>query len=88
MNKRLSGGRNLERKRDAAFAQRTIAQLQLNQLTAQIGAKQGMLWAIHLEAHIETAGLLSPAQISRYDVLRGYGEAPSAGQDAHRTRHH
>ncbi|PZR83415.1 MAG: hypothetical protein DI537_34905 [Stutzerimonas stutzeri] len=50
---------DLERNLDAAFAQRTIDQIRLNELTAQIGAKQGMLRAAHLEAHIETAGLLT-----------------------------
>lgn len=78
----------LERELDAAFAQRTIDQIRLNQLTAQIGAKQGMLRAAHLEAHIETADLLSPEQISRYDTLRGYGRASSARQDRHGTKHH
>lgn len=78
----------LERELDAAFAHRKIDQVRLNALTAQIGAKQGMLRAAHLEAHIETAGLLAPAQISRYDILRGYGGASPAGQDGHGTKHH
>lgn len=60
---------DLERNLDAAFAQRTIDQLRLSELTAQIGAKQGMLRAVHLEAHIETASLLTPEQISRYDCV-------------------
>ena len=79
---------DLERQLDTSFARRTIDRLRLNELTAQIGAKHGMLRAVHLEAHIETAGLLSPEQISRYQTLRGYGKAPSAGRDDHGTKHH
>lgn len=78
----------LERELDAAFADRTIDQVRLNELTAQVGAKQGMLRAAHLDAHIETAGLLTPEQISRYDTLRGYGRVPSAAPSAHGTKHH
>lgn len=79
---------DLERRLDAAFAQRTIDQVRLTELTAQIGTKQGMLRAAHLEAHIETAGLLTSEQTSRYDGLRGYGRVPSAAQDGHGTKHH
>lgn len=78
----------LERNLDAAFAQRTIDRIVLNELTAQIGAKQGTLRAIHLEAHIETADLLTPEQVARYDTLRGYRKASSAEQDGHVTKHH
>jgi hypothetical protein len=77
----------LERELDTAFADRKIDLVRLNELTAQIGTKQGMLRAAHLEAHIETAGLLVPEQISRYDRLRGYGRATSAPPNAHGTKH-
>lgn len=79
---------SLERKLDAAFAQRTIDQVRLNDLTAQISAKQGMLRAVHLEAHIETASLLTPEQISRYDRLRGYDQASERGSDNHSAKRH
>jgi Spy/CpxP family protein refolding chaperone len=74
---------HLERELDTAFARRRIDSARLNELTARIGARQGALRAIHLEAHIETAELLLPEQISTYDVLRGYGTAPAA----HGTKH-
>jgi Spy/CpxP family protein refolding chaperone len=77
---------DLERELDAAFAHRKIDQIRLNELTAQIGRRQGMLRAAHLEAHIETASLLSPEQISRYDTLRGYGRA--SVPKGHGTMHH
>jgi hypothetical protein len=79
---------NLERELDAAFAERKIDRVRLNQLTAQIGAKQGMLRAAHLEAHIETAGLLKPEQISRYDRLRGYDGPSERGANSHGATHH
>jgi len=60
----------------------------LNDLTVRIGARQGALRATHLKAHIETAEPLSPAQISTYDALRGYGStAPAAAQGGHGTKH-
>ena len=38
----------------------------------------GRLRGVHLAAHIETAAVLTPHQIHRYDVLRGYADAPAA----------
>jgi len=79
---------SLERKLDAAFAQRSIDRVGLEELTALIGVKQGMLRAAHLEAHIETAALLTPEQIARYDTARGYDKALSDPQSGHGTKHH
>lgn len=79
---------HLERELDTAFARRRIDSARLNELTARIGARQGALRAIHLEAHIETAELLLPEQISTYDALRGYGSTvPAAAQGGHGTKH-
>lgn len=65
----------LERELDTSFAQRRIDEPRLRDLTARIAEKQGALRAAHLAAHIETAALLSAAQIADYDRLRGYGAA-------------
>jgi Spy/CpxP family protein refolding chaperone len=79
---------DLERELDAAFSKRNIDRAWLNDLTARIGARHAALRATHLEAHIETAALLSPEQIARYDALRGYGGMPSpAGPGGHGARH-
>ncbi len=78
---------DLERNLDAAFVQRTIDQVRLSELTAQIGAKQGMLRAAHLEAHLETTALLTPEQISQYHRLRGYDGTSEGGADNHAKRH-
>lgn len=79
---------SLERKLDAAFAQRSIDLVGLEELTTLMGVKQGMLRAVHLEAHIETAGLLTPEQIARYELARGYEKAPLGPQPGHGTTHH
>jgi len=79
---------DLERNLDAAFAQRTIDQVRLSELTAQVGAKQGLLRAAHLAAHIETASLLTPEQISRYDRLRGYDRTSERGANNHGAKRH
>lgn len=79
---------DLERNLDAAFAQRTIDQVRLSELTAQVGAKQGLLRAAHLAAHIETASLLTPEQISRYDRLRGYDGTSERGANNHGAKRH
>ncbi|MGH7544628.1 MAG: hypothetical protein ACREKI_00435 [Gemmatimonadota bacterium] len=42
---------------------------------AEWGRLQGELRAVHLWAHVETARLLTPAQIERYDELRGYAHS-------------
>ena len=41
-------------------------------LTVEIGQLQGELRAVHLNAHVATVAILTPAQIARYDELRGY----------------
>lgn len=78
----------LERELDTAFAQRRIDSARLNELTTRVGATQGALRAVHLEAHIETAALLSAEQISTYDALRGYGRpAPASAHGGHGAKH-
>jgi hypothetical protein len=82
-----------ERELDTAFANRSIDAFVLSETTLKIGAKQAQLRAVHLQAHLETAALLSPGQIARYDELRGYGSvspapAPETTHGGHgATRH-
>lgn len=79
---------DLELKLDVAFARRTIEPLRLRELTVQIGTRQGSLRAVHLQAHIETAGLLTSDQIARYDVLRGYRNPSPAAPSGHHLKQH
>jgi hypothetical protein len=62
----------LEAELDHGFAARTIDRAQLRRITAELGGLQGSLRAAHLDAHLAVAGLLTEAQIRRYDALRGY----------------
>jgi hypothetical protein len=62
----------VERELDQQFAEGKITPDALASLTAQIGARQGELRAVHLKYHLTTAALLSPDQRRRYGELRGY----------------
>ncbi len=41
-------------------------------LTIEIGQLQGELRAVHLNAHVATVAILTPAQVARYNAARGY----------------
>ncbi len=41
-------------------------------LTIEIGQLQGELRAVHLNAHVATVAILTPAQVAHYNDLRGY----------------
>jgi Spy/CpxP family protein refolding chaperone len=76
-----------ERALDAMFAKGEIDAGRLNAATAEIAGLQGNLRAAHLSAHLEMRRLLSPAQIKKYDELRGYGgtgkQTPAAHDHSH-----
>ncbi|MCI0531877.1 MAG: periplasmic heavy metal sensor [candidate division Zixibacteria bacterium] len=57
---------------DKLFSTRQISTVQLEALTSEIAALQGSLRATHLQAHLETAEILTRLQIERYSQLRGY----------------
>jgi Spy/CpxP family protein refolding chaperone len=69
------GGQILEAEQalDQRFAHAHIDAAVLEEMTARIAALYGRLRATHLAAHIDTRARLTPAQISAYDRLRGYG---------------
>jgi len=73
-----------ERSLDDAFKNGGLNRDALSQQTAEIGALQGQLRAIHLAAHLETRAILTSGQIATYDSLRGYADAPASTS----TRHH
>lgn len=70
-----------ERTLDTMFARADIDAERLRASTSEIASLQGSLRAAHLSAHLEMRRLLSPAQIKRYDELRGY--AGTAKPKAH-----
>jgi Spy/CpxP family protein refolding chaperone len=60
---------------DRQFADHSITPQILKAETAKIGATQAELRETHLKYHLQTAQILTPDQMQRYSVLRGYGSA-------------
>jgi ribosomal protein L12E/L44/L45/RPP1/RPP2 len=75
-----------ERALDQAFHARRIDEQRLAELTAAIGRQQAELRAEHLATHLAQTALLTPQQIERYSVLRGYSGAAPAAHRQH--KHH
>jgi Spy/CpxP family protein refolding chaperone len=83
----LSIGRQIieaERALDRAFADGRIEPAMLRSQVNVIAILRGNLRAVHLETHLAQRSLLTPEQISRYDVLRGY----AGDQTPHAHRQH
>ena len=73
----ISIGRQIiesERTLDRAFVDGRIEPAMLRSQLNAIAILQGNLRTVHLETHLAQRSLLTPEQISRYDVLRGYGD--------------
>jgi len=68
------GGRYVEQERrlDALFAGGKADEASLRATIDEAARLQADLRFAHLRAHLATRALLSPAQIARYDQLRGY----------------
>jgi Spy/CpxP family protein refolding chaperone len=82
----LSIGRQIveaERTLDRAFANAAIEPATLRSQIGAIATLQGELRAAHLEAHLAQHALLTPEQITRYNMLRGY----RGNSTPHDTRH-
>jgi hypothetical protein len=61
---------------DKQFASRTVTPESLKASTAAVAVTQGELRETHLKYHLSTVAVLSPAQMTRYVELRGYGDKP------------
>lgn len=72
-----------ERQLDQAFANKTIAERSVSELTARIGQIEAQLREVHLQAHLDQTQLMTETQIARYVRLRGYSDQ---GQGDH--HHH
>lgn len=57
---------------DAVFSQGLATSESVAAAAAQAGAAWAALRAVHLVTHIATRDALTPEQVARYDVLRGY----------------
>ncbi len=75
---------SLEADLDAQFKNRTITADSLKGATTAIGAVQATLRNTHLKYHLSTVALLTPAQIRRYEELRGYS---TGGHGSHQGTH-
>lgn len=61
-----------EERLEQLFARRQASPEAVRQATADAAALQGRLRAAHLLYHLQTIAVLSPAQVQRYEQLRGY----------------
>ena len=75
-----------ERALDRLFASHAVNSESLGQALARIGRLQGQVRQVHLDAHVEQTALLTPAQVEKYNRLRGYGM--SSEQETHQPRQH
>jgi Spy/CpxP family protein refolding chaperone len=73
-----------ERSLDTLFAGGTISEAQVEQLVTEIATIQGQLRAVHLRAHLAQRAILTPDQLHRYDMLRGYNAFRHDHSDPHR----
>ena len=78
-----------ERELDALFASKQVTRERLGEQVDRIGVLQAQLRAVHLEAHLEQARILTPEQTTRYAARRGYagGGAAGGGQGGHGGGH-
>ena len=72
-----------EEQLETAFRTTTIAEPDLRARVARIASLQGELRITHLRAHLLARTVLTEAQVSRYDELRGYTTEPPAHQHKH-----
>ena len=63
---------SLERELDKLFASRAATAPQVDALLTRIAERTAALRGSHLKTHLQATALLTPAQIDRYNALRGY----------------
>ena len=77
---------------ETAFRNGSVTDRSLQEMLSEIGRARTALRYVHLAAHLKTLPLLTPVQIARYNVLRGYADDPCAnppeGHDASMWRKH
>jgi len=72
-----------ERRLNGEFADGTITEAQLATELTALANVEARLRATHLSAHLAERRLLRPAQIARYDQLRGYADGYSGTEHDH-----
>ena len=75
-----------------AFADGTVTQTGLKDAVVAAGTARSALRLVHLSRHLMTIDILTPDQIQRYNLLRGYSDDPCAsfpsGHNAAMWRRH
>ncbi|MEO0486156.1 MAG: Spy/CpxP family protein refolding chaperone [Pseudomonadota bacterium] len=67
-----------ERALDGAFSDGTVTGHTLKRLVDAAAEARAALRYVHLSRHLVTLDILTPAQVERYAVLRGYADDPCA----------
>ncbi|MEJ2129137.1 MAG: hypothetical protein P8X81_09860 [Woeseiaceae bacterium] len=77
-----------ETRLDRAFAAGDVDAASLEAAMLEIGEIRGRLRNVHLQAHLEQKGILTPMQVRRYDMFRGYNSADHEhkGHHGHTTK--
>lgn len=70
------------------FATRSVQPSSLEAATSTIGATHEKLRAEHLGYHLAMMDVLTPQQVRRYGVVRGYASSPEQSGSHHRPGHH
>ena len=86
----IAAGRALideERALDALFRDRTVDIKDLSRSLDRIGQRQAAVRRVHLAAHLEQVGILTPEQVKRYAELRGYAGAQPQSSSGHGHGH-
>lgn len=78
---------DMERQLDMMFAHAQAAPDLVMRLSKKIGALQGELRAVHLNAHLAVRPLLSDDIVKRYDELRGYTQGTEETSSEHNHHH-
>jgi Spy/CpxP family protein refolding chaperone len=76
-----------ERTLDRAFAGKTVSAGLLQEALLRIGVLQARIRQAHLDAHLAQLAILTPAQISRYESLRGYRQGANPARPGHEAQH-
>lgn len=69
---------------EEAFRQQTLDESSLEARLTNLGTLQAELRFVHLRTHLATVEILTPDQVARYNILRGYA-VENSGQGQHRN---
>ncbi len=78
---------DLERELEAMFRNKTVTDEMLKFTLDKIAEARKKLRYVHLNAHLEVVGILTPAQVKHYNVLRGYTDKKVETMDVRGSHH-